>query len=290
METKYGKINQKYKELRDYENTKYSHVILGILDILGFTAFINEYGQEAPKEIAELLVESLIENEYRFQDLNFKVLSDTIIIYSDDQNIENAIFDIICALDNFHDELLHRGFLSRGAIVSGDNYIKQDIMVSPAFIKAYHIEENICIYPRIIIDDDLVATISKYKEIIANNYIEERRKNGINDEIKLKTDYDNIINIITNIVFEDFDHKYIVYPFFRALYYSENHNNDVENINQEDSLIMEVTMLKDGIQKAYDKAKTEKEIVKGGYIIRIFNDAVNKLKIQSKNQYKIKLY
>jgi len=115
-----------------------------------------------------------------------------------------AIIDIILALENFRIGLIEEGFFARGSIVKGEHFIKNDIMVSPAFIKAYEIEQNICIYPGIIIEESIA------KELISNSLFQ-------NDITYNKLSGKTIIL--------DFDSNYIIFPFINYfMIHQENKN------------------------------------------------------------------
>lgn len=48
------------------------------------------------------------------------------------------------------------GFIFRGAITKGDIIHENDIVFGPAFIKAYQMESDVAIFPRIVIDNELI--------------------------------------------------------------------------------------------------------------------------------------
>lgn len=48
-------------------------------------------------------------------------------------------------------EMAREGYFIRGAISVGDLYIDEDIVFGPALMEAYHAEQNLAIYPRVIL-------------------------------------------------------------------------------------------------------------------------------------------
>ena len=48
-------------------------------------------------------------------------------------------------------DLLHMGFLTRGAIVVGDLYHRDNIIFGPALVEAHTIESREAFYPRVIV-------------------------------------------------------------------------------------------------------------------------------------------
>lgn len=57
--------------------------------------------------------------------------------------------------------------LIRGAIVKGKLHIDNQIVLGPALIKAYQLESEVAIYPRIIIDDQILS--NKFTSLSARN-------------------------------------------------------------------------------------------------------------------------
>lgn len=179
--------------LKNYEDEQYKETVVGIVDILGFSSFVIK-DELAPKKIIKIISTSMMINNSSFpQNIKYKMLSDTLIVYCDEPT-ENNIFRIICALENFRLILLEEGFLCRGAIVIGKNYINTDILVSQAFINAYKIEEEVCNYPRIIVSSEVMEVI---KPAIINN-IQEKSNNIFIRDLVIKDNVDN---------------EYIVAPF-----------------------------------------------------------------------------
>jgi hypothetical protein len=52
-------------------------------------------------------------------------------------------------------DLLHKGFLTRGAIVLGDLYHRDNIIFGPALLSAYKIESKEAFYPRIVVSQEV---------------------------------------------------------------------------------------------------------------------------------------
>ena len=158
--TEMQKNLKKWKNYEDeYDETKYKDNILGIVDILGFSQFVQNQKFNAPKKIIEIIRNSILMNEFALpENIKYKILSDTFIVYSDIITVNN-VYKIICALENFRIELLENGFLCRGALVKNKNYINNDIIVSEALIDAHIIESSIAKYPRIIVDKRIINII-----------------------------------------------------------------------------------------------------------------------------------
>jgi hypothetical protein len=291
---------KKYKQYLQSDKISYKQTILGIIDILGFRAFLNESKEMAPKIICQTIAQNLIPTEALFHRLKFKMLSDTLIVYSE-QIDDSTILEIIFALDTFRTGLIKKGFFSRGAVVYGDNFMNNDIMVSPAFIKAYEIEEKICNNPRIIIEDCLIEKMLNNKDFIIKQYLSNNHGSKIlNNKISFKNLYNNLSYVFDGILHKDHDSKYIIYPFIGmsdiALYYFDNFianpraalpDEKIRYIKLLESVMDEI---KKGISEAYNRAKeNEKTKSKAIYFITIFNLIIDTLSIDNKNKLKILL-
>ena len=179
---------------RNAENG-YMVCFLGIIDILGFSDFVNN-NENAVKLITEIISNSLFTNESLLEKISYKMLSDTLIVYTN-ENTQYALINLIFALENFRIKCLEKGFLSRGAVVQGNFYLDKDydIMVSPAFIEAYRLEENDACYPRILITNKVYDFLMKNLEFRDDCYSSK----------KLKFEKNYIEN--------DFDDFYVLRPF-----------------------------------------------------------------------------
>lgn len=147
------------KILADFSTRGYKKSIMGIVDILGFKNFVQKEKENSVKTVIEAIRDSIMINKIAISNIvKYAILSDTIIVYSENVDSDN-VFYVIHALGNLQLELLRHRFLCRGALVTAENYINNDIIVSEALIKAHLIEEKIAIYPRIIIDEEVIKII-----------------------------------------------------------------------------------------------------------------------------------
>jgi hypothetical protein len=61
---------------------------------------------------------------------------------------------------------LHKGFLLRDAIVCDKLYHTETKIFDPALVKAYQMEKKLAVYPRIILDDNILAITKEYPKKI----------------------------------------------------------------------------------------------------------------------------
>lgn len=101
---------------------------------------------------------------------HIKVFSDNIIIAipkTKDIDIDIDIFQYTILLIGFLQlEFIKMGILIRGSITSGTLYINSNYVFGSGLIQAYRLENEISIFPRIIIDRKLITFISNMKNIL----------------------------------------------------------------------------------------------------------------------------
>lgn len=192
---KFIKLAEKSFNMERNAKNGYMECFLGIIDILGFSDFVNN-NENAVKLITEIISNSFFSNESQLEKISYKMLSDTLIVYTN-ENTQYALINLIFALENFRIKCLEKGFLSRGAVVQGKFYLDEDydIMVSPAFIEAYRLEENDACYPRILISNTVYDFLMKNLEFRDDCFFIEK--------LKFVKDY----------IENDFDDFYVVRPF-----------------------------------------------------------------------------
>lgn len=160
------KINQSF-DLYDRETKKY---IVAFLDILGATNRIkkNKVSQNDSLNLVYNLYKHIInlasENGIKkFADIKFKIFSDNIIIAKElsNDNIDNDVLSLLGCVFVFSCASVGDsvGWLVRGGITIGDFYIDDMVAWGSALVRAYELENKIAIYPRVILDDNVVKII-----------------------------------------------------------------------------------------------------------------------------------
>ncbi len=61
-------------------------------------------------------------------------------------------------------DLLHLGFLTRGAIVVGDLYHRDNVILGPALLEAHRIESSEAFYPRVIVSEQVLEELGELNE------------------------------------------------------------------------------------------------------------------------------
>lgn len=152
--------------------------ILAFIDILGFKNIVNSMNsnrqlydsllsilikinqkQKDHYEALDRLQRQGLEEEYNFRhSMEFTAFSDSIIISKvliPQTGI--ILFQLfLSTIQNFISELLEMGIFVRGGISIGWTYHKDNIVFGDGLIRSYELESSKALYPRIILDDNLM--------------------------------------------------------------------------------------------------------------------------------------
>jgi len=157
-------------------NLKYcaKEFIVAFIDILGSSNAIMKNAQESLNTVHTAYDESVSIYRKLFVGGRFapivKIFSDNIVIavpYDKDKGL-NSFRAVAMMSAIVQVQFLNHGWLTRGGIASG-SYFADNIMVwGTALVKAYSLENSLAIYPRIIIDPDLVGEIGLTNPMLKN--------------------------------------------------------------------------------------------------------------------------
>lgn len=156
---------EKNKSKNNIEKIQTSTYCVAYLDFLGAKNLMKKNDDKFLNDLNAIYFEAINEidltNEINQKDIYTKIFSDNILlaieIEKNDKN-ENAKIEKIAQLTGYlYDRALSYGYLLRGAITKGKFYKdNNDIFVyGKALIDAVEIEENLAIYPRIVIDKSI---------------------------------------------------------------------------------------------------------------------------------------
>lgn len=172
--------------------------LVAFLDILGYKAFINSYINGNNSNIIQIIEEAMeeaikIAKSYgninptimislkQFSDCSCISIQDSSNDHKDpeEQYLAQIIF-MLLALRSFQIELLDSKISKiyiRGGLSFGFHKETSNIIFSEGLVKAYELESEKAIYPRIILDEELANLIKKYykshKKILLRSGIDE---------------------------------------------------------------------------------------------------------------------
>lgn len=144
-----------------------SNYVVAYLDVLGATRYMEDDSEQFLNNLNAIYEKALDDvmftNVITKRNIDIKIFSDNILIAvktsQDDINRKEKIERIVQFAGNIYRNALGYGYLIRGGITEG-KFCKNNIFVfGKALVEAVKLEENIAIYPRIIIQDKLISSI-----------------------------------------------------------------------------------------------------------------------------------
>jgi hypothetical protein len=161
-----------------YTEKDYSDKLVAFIDILGFQRLISQDNSEALATITIIdgHLQHVLDVLQKEHDMVFTVrlFSDCMCI-SCDFTTEN-LFYIVFELAFIQFQMSCEGFFLRGALSRGNHFENERMIFSKGLVSAYNIEKK-AIYPRIVIDGELIGAIIDDNNFYAPYYIQESSKN-----------------------------------------------------------------------------------------------------------------
>lgn len=150
----------------------YEDRIVAFIDVLGFHSLVNDTvdakGNDDPRKIQNIYdaYEVIQENwrgsssEQATSSKRTTVFSDCIVV-SVAEHESSQIFWTLLEIKHLIMSLIYHGILVRGAVVRGKLIHERNVVFGPALVEAYTLESKAALYPRIILDRDLVVAAGK---------------------------------------------------------------------------------------------------------------------------------
>lgn len=170
------------------------------LDILGFSNMIDEYDEDLTSTVLQDIQEAFqisiqtIEtndntpNKEVLKHLSYQLFSDCVSIsipYFDREDDFLSNFNLISAfIRGFQLNMMMKGFFVRGGLSIGSYYSDKHMIFSKGLVNAYLLESKKAIYPRVLIDKNILEKLGKYQKSRITYY-------GINDY--LLCDWENYV-------------------------------------------------------------------------------------------------
>jgi hypothetical protein len=148
------------------------YVYVAILDILGYRYHLQEDKRLGVLEFKDALQNSLqVLSRFNEADLNYQAISDTIIIICPNQD---KFIDFLNAIKTTFLSFLCEGLFLRGGIAYSQHFKSTHITYSHSIARAHQLENSDAIYPRVIIDYNIIDMFKASEELsklIESNYI-----------------------------------------------------------------------------------------------------------------------
>ncbi|MCC7303496.1 MAG: hypothetical protein IT233_12725 [Bacteroidia bacterium] len=177
--------------------------IICYMDILGFSELIDEYDSDTTSTILQDIQESFAlakaslfentneKNKEAIKHLQYKTFSDNICIsipFFDNEQDFLANFNLITMyVRSVQYVLMTKGFFTRGGLSTGSYYSDENIIFSKGLVTAYLLESKKAIYPRVILDKELIAKLINYNK-------ERVRYFGIDESIIFDWEHNAFLN------------------------------------------------------------------------------------------------
>ena len=143
---------------------------IAYLDVLGSKKFMADDSNKFLNDLNSIYFDACTDivatGMVTGETIDAKIFSDNILlaikIGNDFENAKDKVTKILNLAGNIYNNALWHGYLLRGAITVGD-FCQNDLFVyGKALVDAVYVEENIAIYPRIIVDKSLYKTHWQY--------------------------------------------------------------------------------------------------------------------------------
>ena len=188
-------------------------------DILGFKKIIENAEKDKEEETLKKLKEAIQEsiqfiNSLKSSEIkplelniNFKMFSDNLYAsFSYEENnlrsFSNALMLAIFFTRSYFTHMLYNKIPIRGGISFGNDYYDDTIIFSIALVKAYTLETEKAIYPRVVIDSELIEIIMKeielpsmmFLDILNNSILKDQENTYFINPNGLTVDFKNEFN------------------------------------------------------------------------------------------------
>lgn len=139
------------------------YTFVALLDVLGYRAKIEEDRQRASEDFKVKLEASLaVLSGLNETEVGYQAISDTIII----ANHPSARFaDLLLILKEVHFAFLEQGLFLRGGVAFAPHFKSGPITYSHALPVAHHLEQSQAIYPRIVVDSNIIEMFSQREKL-----------------------------------------------------------------------------------------------------------------------------
>lgn len=214
------------------EGKRYSNQLIAFVDVLGIKDLIEKHRNndehiaiDKIREIRKITVTST-EIARKTEDIDYLQISDSFVFVCDPKLVVQLIellstiqMRIICECQ----------FLLRGAITIGDAIVEESgrFIVGPAYIKAYQLQDNDAIYPRIIVDKSITSAIKRSAHPIKRYLLRDSDREYFVDYIKV---YMQKGSLSKQQIKSKFRREHI-FNYLKDNF-KENYKNELHNISQ----------------------------------------------------------
>lgn len=158
----------------------YENRLVAFLDLLGFSRIVLDRQDHDVEFVVNLIPDMIRTHQANVlrDDLQITCISDSIIlsVKAEPDDILKDLFNVCVIVGRLQHELALNGYYMRGGISVGKmvHDSKRNLIVGPAYIQSYLLEEEKCIVPRVVIGEEVVDFYGKdfkrMKEILNDEF------------------------------------------------------------------------------------------------------------------------
>lgn len=158
------------------EECKYEERYIALLDILNFSGLV--YDENLNSTFVGILGSTATLGQHEeakgtcFTRVKTAIISDTLVVSAPKES-PTALEDIIYVVRSIFQSFLYDGVLIRGAICCGKLFHQDNIVFGPAMVQAHELEQNIAIYPRIILKSDTTLDFFESNQKLIGKFIQD---------------------------------------------------------------------------------------------------------------------
>ena len=157
----------------------YRPSIVTFMDILGFSEAVRTWDSQRIGSLLRLLGESA-EGEVNVDDwpaglARTIAFSDNVVRVCpiDSENPYGALFHELLSLVHVQAEVVQHGIILRGGMAVGDIHFSGAMIFGPALVRAYELESQFAVHPRIVLDPKVIETYVHNPSMRGEHSIEE---------------------------------------------------------------------------------------------------------------------
>ncbi|TWT89087.1 hypothetical protein Mal64_25790 [Pseudobythopirellula maris] len=152
------------------------YVYAALLDILGYRAFLRRDEEKGAVEFRHTMESALSKLDDVGKDYSVQAISDTVIITRAEHNTGHEFIELVRKTIV---AFLKEGVLVRGGITYNNHYKNGNVTYSPALTRAYEIENKEAIYPRVVVDENVLRMLERDDGTIPELSGKICRQNGV---------------------------------------------------------------------------------------------------------------
>ncbi|MCP1450345.1 hypothetical protein [Priestia megaterium] len=214
----------------DSSNPKLLHSVVCFIDVLGFKslgleAIKNGTGDEFLENIHSSLGKARASiTPYPFLPAKIKVFTDNVVIgWPIRGDGEGELGNTFLNLSEYQLALALDGFFIRGGISIGPHFMDEETVFGPELIKAYELESQVAVYPRIILSEESKQDVKRF-----TRYYMDVKGSPFYTELLEDMDGEWFLNYL-DILFDIFEDE-VAQKDFTSVYRSlEVHKTNIES-------------------------------------------------------------